>query len=176
MQHPRTGRPAGPVFGSILLIAVVAVIAPVVGCSGDDSPGRRPSAAATSDVAPIPLEQWQQELEADCAEINASYTRLATAQPATPEEAVDHATQVDRFVGELDDAIAGAGRPGGREDDAASLVDAIGDLSAAAGALRGAAAARDAESAASAAARIASDGQRVNELAAGLGVPACGGF
>ena len=158
-----------PLRSSMTAVAVLLVLA---GAScGDDAPTEAAETTAVIDRA-----EWGASLEQACDELNEEYQDLVDTDPADRDEAVAYAERIEEFALASVDLLDGAGVPSEDRRSADTLAGHFDDLATAAGDLADAADGADPDAATEAADRIAEVGERINEVAAELVVPSCGGY
>ncbi|MFN7148668.1 MAG: hypothetical protein ACK4V6_04225 [Microthrixaceae bacterium] len=158
-----------PLRSSMTAVVVLVVLAGAA--CGDDAPTERSETAAVIDRA-----DWGASLEQACDQLNAEYQDLVDTDPADRDEAVAYAERIEEFALESVELLEGAGVPSEDRRRADTLAAHFDDLAAAAGDLADAANAADPDAASAAADRIGEVGTSINQVAADLDVPSCGGY
>jgi methyl-accepting chemotaxis protein len=153
------------------MTAMVVLLVLAGAACGDDAPTERSDTAAVVDRA-----GWGASLEQACDELNAEYDDLVDTDPADRDEAVAYAERIEEFALASVEVLDGAGVPSDDRSRADTLAAHFDELAAAAGDLADAADATDPEAASDAAARIGEVGEKINQVAADLEVPSCGGY
>ncbi len=158
-----------PLRSSMTAVAVLLVLA---GAScGDDAPTEAADTTAVIDRA-----EWGASLEQACDELNEEFQDLVDTDPSDRDEAVAYAERIEEFALASVDLLDGAGVPSEDRRSADTLAGHFDDLAVAAGDLADAADGADPDAATDAADRIEEVGEQINEVAADLDVPSCGGY
>jgi hypothetical protein len=138
--------------------------------------GDEPSTERSDTTAAVDRAEWGASLEQACDELNAEYRDLVDTDPADRDEAVAYAERIEEFALASVELLESAGVPSEDRGRADTLAGHFDDLAAAAGDLADAANATDPDAASDAAARINEVGTSINQVAADLDVPSCGGY
>ncbi len=155
-------------------IVVTLAAALLTSCGGDDEGSRRSTEAPTSTV--LDGDEWRQRAQQGCARWNEDYAHLATADPSTAEEAVQHSREVEELASGLARELRELGPSGDDPREVEQLVELSQDMASAAGELVDAAEGGDGPAVERATRRIGALGDRINAIADRIEVPACGGY
>lgn len=165
---------------SALLCAVgaacLAVFAAGCGGSSDPTDALRGASATSRSTASVPFEEWADDAQRKCAELNDEFGDVTSADPEDAQAAIAYADGVAEFAAALASAWDTFGVPEGHRSEALDAGGRLDELADAAGDLLSAAESYDPQAASDAVERIGRIGAELNPAMDSLDVPACGGF